>query len=317
MAFRRFKISWKLKAAAFNFLGRVPAGETLYYLLQRYVTRTIPRRLAPTEETGAAQISHAQKFIRRGVNLNETTLFEFGAGWDLYSNIILYCFGVNRQITIDIRRWVKAEAINAVIQHLQIDPPQGAVRRPTAPIRRTHLEEDLRTHYGIIYRAPQDATALDFADDSVDLIATTSVLEHVPDDTLQGITRECYRVLRQGGLMSHVIDYSDHYAHSDPNINEFNYLAFDEESWAKYNPGIHFQNRRRSAYFKRLFKAHGFVVRETVPWHGETDALDKVPIDAQFREYPKSELLELGCNFLLEKPAAPARSDDRALAQAV
>ena len=90
MAFRKFKISWKLKAAAFNFLDAAPFGEVLYYLLQRYVTKTVPRQLAPTEETGAAQISHAHSFLQRGAHLKEATLFEFGAGWDLYSNIILY-----------------------------------------------------------------------------------------------------------------------------------------------------------------------------------------------------------------------------------
>jgi len=303
MAFRRVKIGWKLKAAAFNFLGTAPFGETLYYLLQRYVTKTIPRQLAPTEETGAAQISHARKFLRRGVRLDETTLFEFGAGWDLYSNIILYCFGVNRQITVDIRRLVKAEAVNAVIEHLQVDPPQGAIRRPAALIRQSHLEQDLRECYGITYRAPDDATTLDFADDSIDLIATTSVLEHVPDHIVQGIMRECYRILKRGGLMSHVIDYSDHYAHSDPSINEFNYLAFDEKAWVKYNPDIHFQNRRRSSYFKQIFEQCGFAIRETDPWHGEADALEKVPVSSQFKRYPRAELLELGCHFLLEKPA--------------
>ncbi|HWT99385.1 MAG TPA: methyltransferase domain-containing protein [Terriglobales bacterium] len=303
MAFRKFKFGWKLKAATLNFLGVAPFGGTLYYLLQRYVTKTIPRRLAPTEETGAAQISHARKFLQCGIHLDEATLFEFGAGWDLYSNIILYCFGANRQITIDIRRLVKAEAINAVIRHLQADPPQGAIRTPPALIRQSHLEEDLRDLYGIIYRAPDDATALDFADDSIDLIATTSVLEHVPDDIVQGIMRECYRILRRGGLMSHVIDYSDHYAHSDPAITEFNYLAFDEKAWARYSPGIHFQNRRRSSYFRRVFEKYGFVVRETDPWHGEAEALEKVPVNPQFKQYPRAELLELGCHFLLEKPA--------------
>ena len=48
-------------------------------------------------------------------------------------------------------------------------------------------------------------------------------------------------MLRPQGLIRHVIDYSDHYAHADANINEFNYLRFDERQWKKFNPGIHFQ----------------------------------------------------------------------------
>src|SRR4051812_28143286 len=118
MAFRRFKVNWVLKANIFNVLDCVPCGNQLYYLLQRYVTKTVPRILVPTAVTGKAQISHANAFKQHGIDLTKAHFVEFGAGWDLYSNMIMYCMGVSQQYVIDIRRWARAEAINAVINYL-------------------------------------------------------------------------------------------------------------------------------------------------------------------------------------------------------
>ena len=62
--------------------------------------------------------------------------------------------GVDRQCTIDVRRLVKAEAINAVIEHLQGDPPAGALRIPKRIVSEARLERDLEDYYGISYLAP-------------------------------------------------------------------------------------------------------------------------------------------------------------------
>jgi len=302
MACRRFKINWVVKAKTFNVLDRIPAGEKIHYLLQRYITKTIPRPLSPTKDTGAAQISHANKFRQHGVDLTKTSLLEFGAGWDLYGNIIMYCMGVNRQDVVDIHRWLNAEALNAVIKHLQTDPPEGAVRLPEKLIRHDHLVNDLRIFYGISYNAPVDASNLSVKDATFDLIATTATLEHIPKDTLRGITKECHRVLRPQGLVSHVVDYSDHYAYSDSSINEFNYLRFDERQWKKFNPGIHFQNRLRTQFYVDLFTEHGFEIVEVHTWKGPREHLEKTPVSESFRNLSFEELRDLGGHYILRKP---------------
>jgi hypothetical protein len=298
----RFHINWKLKAFAFNVLDRMFAGDKLYYLLQRHVTKAYPRVLSPTKDTGAAPIFHAKKFKEYGVDLTKAHLMEFGAGWDLYNNITMYCMGVNRQYLVDVRRWAKAEAVNAVIRHLQTDPPDGAIRIPDRLIRNAHLENDLSKCYGISYNAPADARTLPVEDATFDVIATTTTLEHIPEDILHGIMKECTRVLRSQGLMSHLIDYSDHYANSDPDINEFNYLRFDERQWKKFNPSIHFQNRFRTPFYVKLFKDSGFEIVEYSTWKGACECLEKTPVSRAFRNLSFEELRELGGNYLLRKP---------------
>ncbi len=125
MAHRDVSVGWKLKALAFNIFDRAPYGEQMYYAMQRNVTKTVPRKLAPTAVTASAQLRHAEQIARLFPDLADIKLLEIGAGWDLYANLIYYCMGVGHQTVIDIRRWAKAEAINAVIAHLRTDPPRS------------------------------------------------------------------------------------------------------------------------------------------------------------------------------------------------
>ena len=108
-------------------------------------------------------------------------------------------------------------------------------------------------------------------------------------------------MLRPKGLMSHMIDYSDHYALSDPNINEFNYLRFNEQQWRKFNPSIHFQNRLRSQFYMELFTECGFEIVEFTAWKGSKENLEKTPVSEVFQSLSFEELRELGGNYLLRK----------------
>jgi len=56
--FRDVSVGWRTKAVAFNILDRIPFGEQLYAVLQHKVTRTLPRKLSPTKDKSAIQLSH-------------------------------------------------------------------------------------------------------------------------------------------------------------------------------------------------------------------------------------------------------------------
>jgi len=305
-AFRAFKIDWRAKALAFRTFDAVPFGHRLYYLTQRKVTRTIPRVLSPTAETGRWFTEHHRTFRDRFAGeLERARLFEFGAGWDLFGNLVLWCHGLERQTLYDLRRWARPDQVNVVIRHLRGDPPPGARRLPERELREDDggFEEDLRVHYGIDYRAPADAGATGLPDGSVDLVATTSVLEHVPGEQLARLLRECRRLMHAGSVMSHVIDYSDHYAHSDPAITPYNFLRFTEEEWRRFNPGIHFQNRWRHADHLRLFAECGLrVVADRVEQPPDAAALlAGVPLAPPFRGRPAEELAPLVGHVVLVK----------------
>ncbi len=65
---------------------------------------------------------------------------------------------------------------------------------------------------------------LNIKSDSVDFICSNNTFEHIPADILSAILREFKRVIKPGGLMSHFIDMSDHFAHFDSRITIYNFL---------------------------------------------------------------------------------------------
>lgn len=305
-AFRKFKMSWRTKALAFNTFDRMPLGRAVYYLVQRRVTKTIPRVLSPTASTARWFLEHAKVFESHSGDrgLGATSLFEFGAGWDLYGNCVAWCLGVGRQTVYDLTRWAKPDQINIVLQHLRDEPPPGAVRVPEAMLPTSNpFEAELKRVYGISYVAPDDAGATGLPSGSFDGVCTTSVLEHIPPHQITRIMTECHRLLPSGAVMSHVIDYSDHFAHSDPIITPYNFLSMDDRTWHRFNPGIHFQNRLRHADYAKLFETAGFRVLSARCEQPDdaADMLSRVALSADFADRPPAELMPLVGHYVVQR----------------
>ena len=77
---------------------------------------------------------------------------------------------------------------------------------------------------------------------------------------MREIFTEIKRILKPGGIISAIVDYSDHYAHTDRNIGLLNYLRFTPEAWSKYNHSSHFQNRLRHHDYREMFEDLGFEI---------------------------------------------------------
>ena len=299
-------MNWQAKALAFNTFDRAPFGHDVYYFVQRRVTKTIPRVLSPTADTGRWFVEHMRVLDgrARGGGLGSLSLFEFGAGWDLYGNCVAWCLGAERQTVYDLTRWARPDQINIVLEHLRNDPPPGAVRVPQTLLpARGPFEPELYRAYGIAYSAPADAGATGLPDASFDAVSTTSVLEHVPEDQIVRIMAECHRLLPPGAVMSHVIDYSDHYAHSDPLITPYNFLSMSAEDWRRYNPGIHYQNRLRHADYAKLFERTGFnILSATCEQPADADEmLGSVSLSPEFSGRPTAELAPLVGHYVVER----------------
>ena len=306
-AFRSVHVPWRVKAMLFRALDVMPAGPTMYYRLQKHVTRTVPRRLAPTVDTASCFIDHAAAMRAEWGHLAPARVFEFGAGWDLYGNLVLWCYGLNDQVVYDLVPLARPAEINAVISHLAADPPPGALRVPKMPIATdASWTEDLRQRYGITYIAPGDAMATPFADGHFDAIVTTSVLEHLPPAAIDAVLAETRRILRPGGLMLHAIDYSDHYAHSDAAIGHYNFLRFSANQWARFSPAIHYQNRLRHDDYARAFDRAGLQplrVRTHVPGNA-ADEIAAVALHPAFGVRPLDVLTPIFGYFVLTNPGS-------------
>ena len=107
--------------------------------------------------------------------------------------------------------------------------------------------------------APYDAEKIQLLDNSIEACISTNTLEHIPKIDIIGIFSELYKKLIDEGIVSLIIDYSDHYAHTDNNISLLNFLKFSHSQWKRYNHKLHFQNRLRHYEYIDIFEKIGFI----------------------------------------------------------
>ncbi len=190
---------------------------------------------------------YLQKYSATGL------IFEFGAGKSLAQNLFLSDV-VDEQLVVDLNPMIDIELVETsreqLSKMLQLKSDSKIVNR-----------EDL-TQFGIKYKAPWDAAKSGLENQTLDACISTNTLEHIPEASIVDIFTELRRTLKDTGIVSANIDYSDHYAHTDRSISLLNYLKYDTKSWQKYNHACHYQNRLRHYDYIRIFEELGFSVIE-------------------------------------------------------
>ncbi len=109
---------------------------------------------------------------------------------------------------------------------------------------------------------PEVETALPLATASVDLCHSGGALEHEPPDALDALGAELMRVVRPGGLVSHVVDHRDHLHHADRRLPFLAHLAWPDPIYrvvAGHPVGYH--NRLSPTEVATRFVAAGLELR--------------------------------------------------------
>jgi SAM-dependent methyltransferase len=239
------QIPWRTKSLAFALIDLFRLSPLLYFM-QKNVTK---RSRRPIKQAHPRWQFHAENLAA----LNAPKVLEVGAGKSLAQNIYLSPL-CGSQLLVDLNPMLDPVLADTAAQSISHIAPVEYKK-----IANTH---DLAA-YNIFYKAPVDISRSDLADSSLDACISTSTLEHIPEESLRVILKELRRVLRPGGVLSAVVDYSDHYSHTDKNISRLEFLRF--ENYRPYNHRSHFQNRLRHPDFERLFREAGFTVQKAEP----------------------------------------------------
>jgi SAM-dependent methyltransferase len=278
---------WQTKARAFKALSVVPFGTNLHFLLQRHVTRRLPR----PEKQVKAIYDRAQKLLERyaayGSRPAETsTFFEFGSGRDLVVPLAFSACGAKRFVTMDIERLAKFDLVrsNAAI----VAKLSGAAQAPLSTW--TDLERDWR----VDYRAPADARATGFEDGTVDCAVSVETLEHIPYDDIFDILREVRRILRPDGIALMQIDYGDHFKGFDPSISSFNFLTYSDNDWQPFQSHFQYVNRLRHSEYINLFEKAGFEIVLAVADRKPVEPQILARLAPRFQNFSQEDLFTLG-----------------------
>jgi SAM-dependent methyltransferase len=200
--------------------------------------------------------SHYRRALQQiGATLEDKVVLEIGAGPNLGTALAFLLHGAGQVIGNDIGRVteVMTPEYADIIRFLaKLSSPQhsspltsivegtGQAQASDAPLRL------VPQRYTALPYTPAESIAL--PDGSVDLVVSTSVLEHVmkPREVLENT----FRLLRPGGVCIHSIDLRDH---ANPGLP----LGFLEQSRDQYEP-TGTENRVRAVDYLRLFESAGY-----------------------------------------------------------
>jgi|TARA_B110000211_G_scaffold229043_1_gene286196 SAM-dependent methyltransferase len=242
-----FQINWKLKSFLYN-LFEFFKLEKLFYLIQKYITKR--------SKIDIKKINPIWKFHANSIKLNNCiNILEIGAGKSLEQNIYLsYIFDEIDQTAIDINNMIDFQLFNNASR--QISTLLGLENKGNVK-----NISDLEKKYKIKYRAPCNLEYLIKDNIKFDICISSTALEHFPVSDLNLFLKQSKSLLIEGGLISSVIDYSDHYSHTDKTLSPLNFLGYSLDEWVKFNNKYLFQNRLRHYEYKEIFKNNGYLIQ--------------------------------------------------------
>ena len=241
-----FQINWKLKAFLYKVFQSLRLTKSLYFI-QKYITRRSKINIQKIDP----HWERHESSIRKN---NCISLLEIGAGKSLEQNIYFsYIFNNQlKQTVIDINKMIDFNLFNEaslIISNLLNIKFKGKVTN----------QEEILNKYNIQYLAPHKLS--DLSEKKFDICVSTTTLEHFSLQDLNNFLLDVKKILKEGGLISSIIDYSDHYSHTDKNINSLNFLKFDESDWVKYNNSYLYQNRLRHQDYRKLFNDFNYEIK--------------------------------------------------------
>jgi SAM-dependent methyltransferase len=307
-------VDWRVKGAIQKALGYVPGGERIHYMLQRYAggMRDFGRECDIKVDDWRLMVGHLRT---AQIPIEAATMVEIGTGWYPTFPFCLYLAGAARVFTFDLNRLLKDEMVHLLADrlaaHVALIARESCRPEDEVKAEQVSLAASVTTGAslaqatgGIVdYRAPADASETSLLADSVDVVFSNSVLEHVPRDMIAACFAEAKRILRPGGVMFHSVNCGDHYAYADRSIDQLHFLQFSDDDWELWNNQFLYQNRLRAIDYTDAARRAGFTIEiDTSRVLPERLAqLDAMTVHSRFAHYTREQLAITSIDFIARK----------------
>lgn len=296
---------WKAKALVQKAISFMPYREKLNYLFQRYVTHGIELNDVHFEykiQAASDHVRYMRKYAPEGILCNQAVL-KLGTGWYPVVPVSMYLCGAMSVTSMDIRPWMNKKSLLVCINKFiewrragKLDEHlKGIIEERWNTILSIAEKQDELTEERILdilqFRTMvTDARSTRLPAQSFDFICSNNTFEHIYPEVLQDILKEFKRLLKPGGLMSHHIDMSDHFAHFDTSISIYNFLKFSAKQWKLIDNKIQPQNRLRYIDFIKMYQRLQIPITEEKLWEGAPEQLAKIKIAPEFMQYSIADL---------------------------
>lgn len=272
-----------LKAVVTNVVAGVAPGA-----YSRWTSETGRGREPATIEETADYFLSCIRDYRDELGLSETgfrewlkdkDVLEYGPGDIPGVALLLIAYGAKSVVCADGFPLIKLSAFNESVLVALVDRMQGDDRERALNAMQA-FRETLGRSGAIRYITSRTGTY--GVADSVDLIISRAVLEHVRD--LRRTFHDMKIVMRKGGCAVHLVDLKSHGMHID---NPLDFLCWPSSLWALMYANKGAPNRKRPDYYRRLASEVGLAVERYRPT-GFVDERQwgdlKVSFAAEFRD---------------------------------
>lgn len=280
------------------FLSHLPKGEEVNFLLQNLIKSHSPEKVGNRIPFLVKKL----QLINNYKKLEGISVLEIGTGWDAINALLLYLMGTKIIYTYDHVPHVRYELVKEVINQIEnrIDEihsitliPKSVLEDRMKKIRGFASTKMIFQMANIIYKSPGDATRTGLQDNSIDMVFSHAVLEHVPESIIDGFLIETKRILKKDGIAYHAIGEHDHYAGFNKNVNKVNFLQYPEWLWSFFIKNkLSYHNRLREKEFIRIFELHGAkieMINNNIDPE-DVEALKTMKIDKRFSGMTLEEL---------------------------
>jgi Methyltransferase domain len=306
-------MNWRIKGLTQKLLSTVPGGVSVNDFLQRRVGGLRDFRREVASRVLDDWVVFASYMKELGIGLAEWRYVEIGTGWVPTLPVCFALAGARSVSTFDLTRHLNSRLTLRMVSSLEPLLPSiseacgqqlSLVEATFAELKASTTTVDLLRRARIDYRAPANAAQTGIDDESVDVVFSNNVLEHVPGPDIVEMMNESRRILRRGGLAIHCVNPGDHYAYFDRSITRINYLAYSDRQWSFWNNRLLYQNRLRPVDFIRMAQLAGFdiVLQRNQPQPELLAKLPRMKIASDFDQYPPDELCCTSIGFVARKP---------------
>lgn len=299
-------MNWRLQGTIQKALGYVPGGRRIHAQWRRRATPDFGRECDLAIDDWLRMVGLLRSC---GAVLDGATVVELGAGRMPSAALCYYLAGAAHVFTLDRERRIEDDLVRDLADRLMVhvagiaraasrpEPQVSSAQRALATSLDRGASLAVATGSVVDYRAPADLAATALPAGSIDIVCSTSLLEHLPEATVAAVLAEAMRVLRPGGVMVHAVHTGDHYAAADTRLDPLHYLRFSDEEWARWNNSFLHQNRLRAKDFADLASAAGFTIEAFAPRRrGKSNG-----VHAKFAGYAPEELTVIDVDLAARK----------------
>ncbi|MCX6148491.1 MAG: class I SAM-dependent methyltransferase [Candidatus Kapabacteria bacterium] len=302
---------WKLKAIVQKTISYLPYSNKINYIFQKFVTKAVHLNDDYFYDRLVHARDHINFFTEHGNSTFPNTCLEIGTGWYPVVPISFFLVGSNKIYSVDITQLLTKKRLKIAIEKIIESNSNGKLEFYINYIpQRFEILKDIFHNFdnmaldeillklNIEYLI-EDARKLSLPDDSIDLINSNNTFEHIYPEILIPILKDFKRVLnKNGGIMSHFIDMSDHFANFDKTINKFNFLKYSDKQWKWIDNSIQPQNRLRIYDYKKIYQDLEIPISFETFEIGNLDDFNTIKLDAKFLAKANNENAIIQCHFV-------------------